>query len=429
MGAALAGLGDTEVLEAKTDGLFPKHAPLGEGKGVFPGRVVWIHEPGVVSWNGMDYWWKPENYKGDELLAMTRAGIIDLTGAASAAEAWNSLFEYKNKRDGESGGYRPGQKIAIKVNMNGAGEYNDDPHGNIASAYGNASVLKALLLSLVQDAGVEAKDITIFDTCRIFPDYMRAMCSEGAFAGTNFRYRDPGGPNDAVADKNAPIEWSGDIRGEKTWFPKCATEAAYLINLANLKGHSWGLTLGAKNHFGSFINYERRRTPQAAGLHDNIINGKTNEYSALTDLIARRELNGKTILYMLDAIITAPSETGSITPSKSRWQMPPFNNQFPCSLFFSQDPVALDSVGADFLTNEPTMLKYNSVLGRKRAMENYLHEAALISSPPSGTVYTDGHGNNPGSLGVHEHWNNASEKLYSKNRGEKSGIELIYKKI
>jgi hypothetical protein len=29
------------------------------------------------------------------------------------------------------------------------------------------------------------------------------------------------------------------------------------------------------------------------------------------------------------------------------------------------------------------------------------------------------------SLGVHEHWNNAQEKQYSKNLGKGEGIELV----
>jgi hypothetical protein len=29
------------------------------------------------------------------------------------------------------------------------------------------------------------------------------------------------------------------------------------------------------------------------------------------------------------------------------------------------------------------------------------------------------------SLGVHEHWNNATERKYSRNMGRKEGIELI----
>ena len=58
--------------------------------------------------------------------------------------------------------------------------------------------------------------------------------------------------------------------------------------------------------------------------------------------------------------------------------------------------------------------------------DNYLHEAAQAVKPPSGTVYDpNGTGKPLASLGVHEHWNNAKDKRYSRNLGRKEGIELI----
>jgi len=54
----------------------------------------------------------------------------------------------------------------------------------------------------------------------------------------------------------------------------------------------------------------------------------------------------------------------------------------------------------------------------KGTAEDYLHEAALADNPASGVHYDpakDGLGLM--SLGVHEHWNNPTEKLYSRNIG------------
>lgn len=409
----------------KDNPLFPAHEPIGTGQGINPGRVVWVHEPQAVNWSGVDFWWKPENYDQQKIREMINKGLMRLTDEKSPGKAWNAIFEWRNKKNGKEGGYRPGQRIAIKVNMNGAGENDDDPHGQFAVSYGNPLLLQTLLESMVRDGGVRPEDIVIFDTCRIFPDFMRKMCSEGDLEGVRFSYRHLGMPDDSKADRNAKIDWAGSVSGVPTYFPTCLTESDYLINLGNLKGHTWGLTLDGKNHFGTFINEERRTTPAAAGLHANIINGKMGDYSVLADLMARREINGKTILWMLDGLITAPSETVNITPSNAAWEMAPFNGEPASSLFFSQDPVAIDSVGADFLVNEPNMQRHNGNMRRKSAMENYLHEAALLAHPPSGTHYTDGKGTNPGSLGVHEHWNNAEEKLYSRNLGLKEGIELV----
>mgnify|MGYP002567188261 CR=1 FL=1 len=95
------------------------------------------------------------------------------------------------------------------------------------------------------------------------------------------------------------------------------------------------------------------------------------------------------------------------------------------SLLLSQDPVALDSVGADFLINQPAVVSRNAALEGNLGVQNYLHEAALASAPPSGAAYRDGAGNPVESLGVHEHWNNSVERLYSRDRGESEGIELV----
>lgn len=82
-----------------------------------------------------------------------------------------------------------------------------------------------------------------------------------------------------------------------------------------------------------------------------------DSYTVLTDLMANEQLGGKTMLYLLDAVICAPGESVPITEENSRWQQTPFNNDYTSSLFLSQDPVAIDSVGADFLMNEPTVTK------------------------------------------------------------------------
>jgi hypothetical protein len=57
--------------------------------------------------------------------------------------------------------------------------------------------------------------------------------------------------------------------------------------------------------------------------------------------------------------------------------------------------------------------------------DNYLHEAAQAAKPPSGTSYAPDGSGTLASLGVHEHWNNATERKYSRNLGRKEGIELV----
>ena len=87
--------------------------------------------------------------------------------------------------------------------------------------------------------------------------------------------------------------------------------------------------------------------------------------------------------------------------------------------------MAIDSVALDFLSSEPSLKTI--VTG---AVDNYLHEMALANQPPSKTVYDPAKtGKALASMGVHEHWNNAADKKYSRNLGKGAGIELVSVKL
>lgn len=399
------------------DNVYPQHEPYGTGIGAMPGRVVWAHNPDSVEWDGNGYWWNPGNFDESVILAMVNDSIASLGGKTTAADGWTALFQAHNGGDG----YQAGQKIAIKANINGSAVFDDDTSGETKMSYTNPVLLKVLLRSLVEEAGVDPSDITVYDVSRLFPDYMVEMCTDGNLKGVQFV-----GRNNGVADENAPINWSHEFSGNVNYLPTCVTEAEYVINLANLKGHSYGITLCGKNHFGSFINGDKMYPPQGANLHQWVSRNEMGIYSPLVDLMANYQLGEKTVLYMLDAFICATSEGSSVTGENTKWQQAPFNGDYTSSVFVSQDPVAIDSVGADFLINEPTVTSNNGVLRDNPTVENYLHEAGLVGNPPSGTVYMNGNGNEVDNLGVHEHWNNSVDKQYSRNLGKEEGIELIY---
>lgn len=409
-----------EVSSMSYDGVFPQHEPYGKGIGAMPGRVVWAHDPDSVEWSGDGYWWNTDNFDENCILEMVNDSIASLGGKKNAKDGWNELFAAHNASHGKSGGYSAGQKIAIKANINGSAVFDDDTSGKTQMSYTNPVLLKALLRSLVEEAGVPPADITVYDVSRLFPDYMVKMCSEGELEGVSFV-----GRNNGIADKDAPINWSCQFSGNVNYLPTCVTNAEYIINLANLKGHSYGVTLCGKNHFGSFINGNAMRPPEGANLHQWLTKNEMRIYSPLVDLAANYQLGGKTVLYMLDALICAVSEGASITAENSKWQQTPFNGDYTSSIFVSQDPVAIDSVGIDFLMNEPTVVENNGAVRNNPNVENYLHEAGLVSEPPSGIIYTDGNGNEVENLGVHEHWNNSQSKQYSRNLGKDEGIELI----
>lgn len=403
------------------DSIFPQHEPYGTGIGAMPGRVVWAYDTLSVRWDGKGYWWQEQNFDETVIQGMVNDSIAALGGKETAQEGWDALFLSHNQaRDKGSVGYAGGEKIAIKANINGSGVFDDDTSGETQMSYTNPVLLKTLLISLVQEAGVPASDIMVYDVSRLFPDYMVKMCTDGVLI--NFVDRRNG-----VADENAPINWSYEINGAVNYLPTCVTEAEYMINLANLKGHSYGITLCGKNHFGSFINGNAMRPPEGANLHQFLTRNQMDSYSPLTDLMANEQLGGKTVLYMLDALICATSEGASVTAESARWQQEPFHGNYTSSVFVSQDPVAIDSVGADFLINEPAVIERNGALRDNPNVENYLHEAGLVSDAPSGNVYYNGNGEKVVNLGVHEHWNNSVEKKYSRNLGKEEGIELIRK--
>lgn len=409
------------------DSTFPWHDPMGHGIGAMPGRVVWAFEPDCVHWTEA-YWWNTGNFNEQLIQKMVTDGIASLAGKSSAKDGWNEVFMAHNETRGKGRiGYRTGEKIAIKANMNGAG-WSGPNDEHTANSFTNPVALRCLLRSMVEDGGIPASAITVYDASRNIPQYMLDYCSADILKDVNFRYSDEGGANDCLPDRNAPLVWSKEFSGETSYLPLCVTQAEYLINFANLKGHSMnGITLTAKNHFGSIINSSRNASPVAAGLHRFVSADGMGQYTVLVDLMGHYLLGKKTVLYLLDGIIVSPSEgsTTTINSDNTHWQSTPFNGSYTASLFFSQDPVAIDAVGADFLMNEPTIQRYNSVIRNNPNVENYLHEAGGVAHAPSGTVYKDGNGNVVTNLGVHEHWNNSKDKQYSRNLGKDEGIELI----
>ena len=193
-------------------------------------------------------------------------------------------------------------------------------------------------------------------------------------------------------------------------------DAAYLIDVALLKGHvSSGVTLCAKNLFGATsINPDWHKNAHDGFPHN--LDGSPS-YSAFVDFLGHKDLGEKTVLFLLDGLYGSDNADG---PPRSKWKTHPFNDAWPSSIFMSLDGVAIDSVGLDFLTSEWTDLPDIA------NADNYLREAALANDPPSKTFYDpERDGIRCRSLGVFEHWNNGTEKKYSRNLGKERGIELF----
>jgi hypothetical protein len=410
--------------------------PMGEGKGVYPGRVVWVHNPKVATWDGVTSqrplsvvkatgeWWDDANCSPDICTEMMSKAVLNLAGEKSEQKAWELIFKnFNDTHEFGNNNYKAGEKIAIKVNFNND-RSNTQPWPS-GRGMPTPQLLQAFLRQLVQNAGVPGEDITVFDATdsRFISDpvYNRIMADPDARMrkirfqtnpATATRGREPVEP-----DTTSPLKFS-DPKVGTAFQPKCVVEAKYRISYALLRAHTiCGVTLCTKNNNGS--HYWPASNYWGPRVYHNFISKQRGvpAYNAFVDVLAHKHIGGKGLLNFLDGLYSAEqSETNVV-----RWQS--FDDHWTSSIFMSQDPVAIDSVGLDFIRNEP---REQGVHGPGEP-DNFMHEAALIGNAPSGTKYDPEQDGSivVKSLGVHEHWNNPTEKKYSRNLGKKEGIELV----
>src|SRR5512139_2532002 len=93
---------------------------LGVGRGIYPGRVVWAHDPQATLWDGQsDFWWAEKFTDQNLVSGMLSQSLRQLTGQSNDKAAWEVLFAHFKTQHGQTGGYRRGEKIVIKANLNG----------------------------------------------------------------------------------------------------------------------------------------------------------------------------------------------------------------------------------------------------------------------------------------------------------------------
>ena len=205
------------------------NTPMGEGKGIFPGRVVWSYNPNATNWDGKTgFWWSDQNINAAVVEKMMSETIQKLTGTDQDVLAWDSLFQSFNRQHQKgNAGYRSGQKIAIKINMNssnGHSLYNSNTQNS------TPQVVMALLKQLVNSAGVKAADITFYDVSRQISGSVYNPC-KAAFPDVNFV--DKSGMDGrimVVTDYTCPVEWSQPLTletdgGNPTYLPTCVSQA------------------------------------------------------------------------------------------------------------------------------------------------------------------------------------------------------------
>lgn len=409
--------------------------PMGIAKGIFPGRVVWVHDPNATDWAGAGdgYSWQPENTPQKYVDAMVSKAIRELSGCQNDGQAWDTIFKHFNIEHGKGDtGYTPGEKITIKINLTTCNANYDwvNPTTHEKTTYldrsdTNPQLILAVLRQLVYTAGVDPNCIAVGDTLARFPNQWRDLLYP-EFPEVIYFDKIGGSGRTQSTPSGIVQHWSHGLDPndfETDYIPSLYAEADYLINMPVLKSHAAGITLCGKNHYGSY-----NRTPVDSGyyiLHDSLageaFNPLSGQYRSLVDIMGHPDMGRKTLLYMVDGLYGGDNWDGS--PLK--FLMDPFDNDWPSSILVSQDPVAIDSVGLDILWTEGWPRVRNA-----GGLDDYIKEASMADNPPSGTFYDpDGDGEQLASLGVHERWNNPVDKQYSRNLGTGNGIELKYIKL
>jgi len=408
--------------------------PIGEGKGIFPGRVVWIHDTDATNENCNnvtgDYWYDDDNTDQDVVSNMLSDGLQRLTGESSDATAWDALFRHFNQNHGKGDvGYTAGEKIVIKINLNGVSQ-------GPSKINTSPQICYSVLEQLIDVVGVAESDIYIgepninFDTphwnkCHsVYPDVI--YWGKGS------------GRTDITA--SATDQLFASDGGKQNKLPQEYLDASYMINLPVFKKHHRaGISIGAKLHFGSVTPFNNNGAfdwhyslPCPDGGAD-VSNGDFGVYRCFVDIMGHKDLGGKTLIYIVDGLWS--SINWGHVPIK--WNMTPFNGDWPSSLFLAQDPVAIEAVCYDFLINEftedhPTEGDYDwrdnhGPFPQYAGTYDYIQQAADSKNWPSGLTYDPENDGTPlpSSLGTAEHWNNPTDKQYSRNLGLDEGIELV----
>ena len=299
----------------------PVNQPMGEAKGMLPGRVVWVHDQEATNAEStMEYgdgWFLNKNNDQETIGEMLEVGLKEITNQTDVESAWDEIFKHYNSNRGKGNiGYQPGEIVFIKLNVTSSWGMGHD-WGNIRedftivdnNFYGISETSPHLILSLLRNlvnvVGVNQSDIYVGDPMKpIYKHRLDLWKSE--FPDINYMDRDrtDEGRVKLVPSETAQIYYSD--RGEvmrtaggdavfTDYFYTIFEEMEYMINVPTLKGHERaGITAVAKNHFGSHTR------PDAAHLHGGLVNPEGDDpyragyghYRVTVDMMAH-ELTGK----------------------------------------------------------------------------------------------------------------------------------------
>jgi hypothetical protein len=440
------------VFSSSAPDLETPNSPMGEAKGIFPGRVVWAFNPDATNEactnNWGDAYFMDKNTDQDVVDKMVASVLKKLTEESTVADAWDAIFKYHNTERGKGEvGYQTGEIIFLKINSTSSwgGNFNTNDLSrvnniNYAICETSPQLVTTVLRHLVNVVGVDESDIYIGDPLKhIYKDAYEKWYGEFP----DVHYLDYSyntlGREKVVESSTAVIDFSdrGTVLREGDWTSALVgdpintdnlytifEEMEYMINLPTMKGHERaGVTMFAKNHFGSHTRADAKH------MHGGLVNigldslrNQYGMYRVLVDWLGHELTGKKNLVYLMDALYSSEHEVNQ--PDK--FLKAPWNNDWTSSILISQDPIAIESVGFDILYYELDGSNGLDAYPHYGAVDDYLHQAADEANWPAGIIYDpENDGSKIGSLGVHEHWNNPTDMLYSRNLGTGDGIELI----
>ena len=426
---------------------------MGEGIGVFPGRVVWAWDSASTNEHctnyGDDAYFYPQNNDQEVIDRMVSEVLQKLTGTENDSAAWSDMFKHFNgmKWEEPEWEYVMYEDIFIKINAGSTWGY---PGGTYIQgdfsvrssinyiAETNPHVVLAVLRQLVHVVGARQEDIWVGDPMKHIYKHAYDLW-HNEFPDVNYIGSAAGDGRIKVVAGSEPVVFYSDKGAEMTdavsdRLYTVMEEADYMINIPTLKAHARaGITLSAKNHFGS-------HTRGGAGhLHPGLVapdegaptRTELGMYRVQVDLMGHKMIGRNTIFVLVDGLYAGPEATWPA----DKWNMEPFAGDWTSSLFASMDQVALESVCFDFLRTEYLNKTVKDARDRDQTInfpnmapgvDDYLEQAADPSKWPANITYDPENDGVPlTSLGAHEHWNGTQTKQYSRNLGLDQGIELV----
>ncbi len=286
-----------------------------------PHRVVRVHNLDATHWDFVaDYYW---NFVGrDAVDAMIERGVRELTGLPTVLEAWQKIMS----------SYQSGDRIAIKINLNGYQAGSE--HTQIDAL---TEVVDGVIGGLVS-LGIPQSDVYVFDASRTIPSVRyqsRTLYPQVNFLGANDVNFHVGTPNEEVQLSHA------DLSGVTKYIADVVVNSQHLINIPIMKEHCTGISGTLKNHFGSVDE-------PIDVMHCCM---QASENNPLVDIYLNPHIRDKTRLIVGDGLFgMSLNDGGCGSGVPHRWST--FNDLSPNSLFFSIDPVAVDSVMLDYVLAE-----------------------------------------------------------------------------